>query len=57
MEERVALGLTAELAAPVAQPMHLLEVLAELAATAARLTVVPVVLVALHLRLQIMALL
>src|SRR6476619_4486728 len=57
MEERVALGQTAVLAAPVVQLMHLLEVVAVLAATAARLTAVPVVLVAPHLRLQIMAIL
>jgi hypothetical protein len=46
MEERVALGQTAVLAAPVAQLMHLLEVLAVLAETVAQLTVVPVELAA-----------
>ena len=55
MEERVALGQTAVLEAPVAQLMHLLEVLAVLAEMVAQLTVAQAVLVAPHLRLQIMA--
>ena len=57
MEEKAALGQTAVLAAPAEQQMHLLEVLVVLAAPVARLTVVPVELVALRLRLRTMELL
>jgi hypothetical protein len=48
MEERVALGQTAVLEAPVAQLMHLLEVLAVLAEMVAQLTVAQAVLAAPH---------